>query len=409
MRSVVMVFAVAFAAACSSSGGADDGPVQCPAEGQALFDLTLMRDSVNRSMAYPLGGGVSADQLYDSLRADAAAATTPAAHLHVLEQFVYQMGDHHAHLGTSSKLSPRLVPTSATVWAEMQGGNLVVSEVRPGSAARNAGLREGMVIDRIDGASPEALTPPPSIAPNVDAMRGFAARVVLAGTHVHDAEIVAHGPDGDGVKASLSVAASVDGEEPATLSWPVSDVAVIRINNRMGDDALPPVFSALMREAKKARAIILDLRDTPSGGDSSIAKPVMSWFVDGTKGYQTHQRGAKIWTEKVKGRPDRFRGKLIVLVDHWTGSMGEGTAIGLRAAAGATVVGTQMAGLRGAIESVNLPCLKAQFRFPVERLFEVGGGPRELAQPDVLVTEAELAAGTSGEDAILKRALELTR
>ena len=94
------------------------------------------------------------------------------------------------------------------------------------------------------------------------------------------------------------------------------------------------------------------------------------------------------------------------IVDHWTGSMGEGAAIGLRAAAGATLVGTPMAGLRGAIESFPLPCLGASVRLPVERLYSVDGTPRELAQPDVIVTEAELAAAGL-EDAILGRALQI--
>jgi hypothetical protein len=44
-------------------------------------------------------------------------------------------------------------------------------------------------------------------------------------------------------------------------------------------------------------------------------------------------------------------------------------------------------------------------RIPVERLYEVGGAPRELAQPDVLVSEEDLAHGTG--DVILQRALSL--
>jgi C-terminal processing protease CtpA/Prc len=108
----------------------------------------------------------------------------------------------------------------------------------------------------------------------------------------------------------------------------------------------------------------------------------------------------------VTGRRDAYQGRLIVLVDHWTGSMGEGAAIGLRSAAGAKLVGTQMAGLRGAIESFPLPCLGVSVRLPVERLYSVDGTPRELAQPDVIVTEAELAAAGL-EDAILGRALQL--
>lgn len=365
-----------------------------------------MRDAAKRSMAYPLGGGVTADSVYADLETQARAAATKAEHLRVLEAFVYALGDHHAHLSTNGPLSPRLVPSNASVWVESRNGDLVVAEVRSGSPARGAGLREGMVIERIDGQPvSEALKPPPATPEYAEAMRGFAARVALAGTHSHDAVIVARGAGA--VEARLSQPVEKD-EGLASLNFPRPDVALIRLHNSIGNTDLTPVFSGIMKQAGKAKTIILDLRDTPSGGDSVVAKPLMAWFADGQRGYQKHERGGKSWIERVNGRRDHFQGKLIVLVDHWTGSMGEGAAIGLRSAAGATLVGTPMAGLRGAIESFPVPCLGVSVRLPVERLYSVEGTPRELAAPDVVVTEAELAAAET-RDAILERALSLLR
>jgi carboxyl-terminal processing protease len=85
--------------------------------------------------------------------------------------------------------------------------------------------------------------------------------------------------------------------------------------------------------------------------------------------------------------------------------MGEGLAIGLRSAAGATLVGTSMAGLRGAIEPFPLPCLAGvSIRIPVEQLFTMEGQPRESVTPDVIVSGSDLAA--AGEsDAILAIAM----
>jgi carboxyl-terminal processing protease len=131
----------------------------------------------------------------------------------------------------------------------------------------------------------------------------------------------------------------------------------------------------------------------------------MSWFVAGERPHQIHERpDGERWTETVIGRAEPFRGRLLVLVDLSTGSMGEGTAIGLRAAAGATLIGTPMAGLRGAMGSFPIPCLNADLGLPVERLFDVDDGPREAAASDILVTEDRLAAAGM-EDAILHRAL----
>ena len=404
MASWRMFAAASLLLVASCASGPADAPDagQCAA-GRALVDLAAIRDAANKSMGYPTGGGASVDSIFETLRSRAETATTDAEHLRVLEAFVYALGDHHAHLSTNDQQSPRLVPTSATVWVESSGGKIVVAEVRPGSMSRQAGLREGMVVESINGETVGALKPPPATPERAEAMRGFAARVALAGTHARDAVIVASGAAR--IETNLPEMKHAD-DSPASLSFPRPGVALIRLNNSIGNSGLPKEFDRLMKQAKGAGTLILDLRDTPSGGDSAVAKPLMAWFVKGTRGYQKHERGAKIWVEQVTGRRDVYQGRLIVLVDHWTGSMGEGAAIGLRAAAGATLVGTPMAGLRGAIESFPLPCLGASVRLPVERLYSVDGTPRELAQPDVIVTEAELAAAGS-EDAILGRALQL--
>jgi len=400
----VKTFAVCLAAllcACATARPAAQ-PAQCSVENAALTDLTAARDAVRLHMAYPLGGGGSVEDAFATLRADAERARTPGEHLHVIETFVYDLADHHIELSTNNQQSPRLVPTGASVWVEYRGGQYVVTQVRPGSAVRAAGLREGMIVDSIDGRAPSALPLPPVNDAGEAFALGFAARVALAGTHAHDAVIVAH--DARGRIETLVALNDAQSDGLASLSFPAPDVALIRINNSLGDSDLPAAFDALMARARSARVILLDLRDTPSGGDTDVAEPIMSWFVHGARGYQLDHRGDRTWIANVRGRADAFGGRLIVLADHWTGSMGEGMTIGLRSAAGATYVGTPMAGLRGAIEEFPVPCLGVRIRLPVEQLFTVEGQPRELATPDVLVSEESLA---TSDDAVLQAALRL--
>jgi carboxyl-terminal processing protease len=390
-------------------------PAACAIEG-AMIDLMAMQAAVKAGMAYPLGGGVLVDEVVEALKPRAAAVKDETEHLRVLEAFVYALGDHHAHLSTNDKVSPKLVPTGAAVWVEWRDGKLVVAEhpgrgsgqvvsIVDGTRSTSPVLTEGMAIEKIDGVPvAQALKPPPSVPERADAMMGFAGRVLLAGTREHAPVVTVRSTDGTEVDIPVPPRMASTGNN-ASINFPLKDVAVIRLNNSIGNTELTPIFDDLMKQAKAMRTVILDLRNTPSGGDSVVAKPLMAWFVEGTKGYQKHERGSESWIEQVEGRKDRFKGKLIVLVDHWTGSMGEGTAIGLRAAAGATIVGTPMAGLRGAIESFDVPCFGISLRIPVERLYEVNGTPRELAKPDVLVTEEDLAAAQG--DAILNRALML--
>jgi carboxyl-terminal processing protease len=140
-----------------------------------------------------------------------------------------------------------------------------------------------------------------------------------------------------------------------------------------------------MARARPGQSIVLDLTDTPGGGNSSVARAILGWFVDRPRFYQMHndpselrQTGiARQWIEQVLPRPGKYhRGRVIVLVGRWTGSMGEGIAIGFDAF-GARVVGTRMAGLRGAVYDERLEHSRLVLKLPAERVMTVNGAPRE--------------------------------
>jgi carboxyl-terminal processing protease len=98
----------------------------------------------------------------------------------------------------------------------------------------------------------------------------------------------------------------------------------------------------------------------------------------------------------------------VVLVGRWTGSMGEGLAIGFDGLGRATVVGTEMAQLNGAIYSYTLPNSGIGFKIPAERLFHVKGQPREAFRPPVYVDLKSAAKSQAvAQDPVLERALEM--
>jgi carboxyl-terminal processing protease len=135
--------------------------------------------------------------------------------------------------------------------------------------------------------------------------------------------------------------------------------------------------------------VVLDLTDTASGGNSSIARAVIGWFIDGPRPYQVHsspeeERATgipRMWVEYVIPRAGKHHsGPVSVLADRWTGSMGEGLAIGLDAM-GAPVCGTPMAGLVGAVDDNRLEHSRQVVKLPTERLTSVSGIPREQFRP----------------------------
>src|SRR5262249_42149803 len=100
------------------------------------------------------------------------------------------------------------------------------------------------------------------------------------------------------------------------------------------------------------------------------------------------------WLELVSPRGDFVYTRAVaVLVGRWTGSMGEGLAIGFDATGVGKVVGTPMAGLVGATMRFTLPHTDIGINVPNERLYHVSGTPRESFRPAVLVDVARAGPG----------------
>jgi carboxyl-terminal processing protease len=189
------------------------------------------------------------------------------------------------------------------------------------------------------------------------------------------------------------------------------DVGYVRIHNALGDLALVAAFDSALVMLRDTRALVLDLRDTPSGGNTTVARGILGRLVSSTHPYQMHelpseerQYGIKrVWVEHVAPRgPFTYERPVAVLVGRWTGSMGEGLAMALDGLERGTVIGTPMAGLLGATYGVQLPHTGWGVRIPAERLFHVDGTPREDFLPAVRVPP-----GPPSDDAALAAALRI--
>lgn len=71
------------------------------------------------------------------------------------------------------------------------------------------------------------------------------------------------------------------------------------------------------------------------------------------------------------------------MVGHWTGSMGEGMAIGFDGLKRAKIVGTSMAKLLGAVQGFTMTETNIGFQIPTERLYHINGIPREKFIPTI--------------------------
>lgn len=333
------------------------------------------------------------------------------------ERALAAMFDHHAILGASRADSYGLVPSYADLWLEWEGGDCLVRDVRAGSQAAVAGIRPGDTLDAVEGVrlgrAIERYIGAP-LGDLTEAQRSVCARVLAAGRRDRVRSFtISRGRRRRRVELdNLYSAPPVRGDGPLTLQRLDGGVAHVRLNDSLGDSTTIAAFDAALASAGAAPALIIDLRDTPSGGNTNVARGIMGQFISEPIPYQRHdlpleQRASGVrrsWVEEVSPRRDRFAGRVVALVGRWTGSMGEGMALGFDAI-GARVVGARMAGLLGAIYDYTLPHTGVVLKLPSERLAHVDGRPREDYMPPTLLPYAD-APGESDGDVGLLAALE---
>ena len=333
------------------------------------------------------------------LAAERAAVHDRASLLHWAEDRLTTLADHHASTGSSFRDSWALVPSYADLWIVQDARGFVVDAVRLGSPAGVAGIRAGDRLLEVDGhpiASAVAAFWAATARPDTADADAYGARVLAAGRRDRPRRLTIAGHEGRRDVMLQSVYATPSSVSPRPLSClylpaarGLPGRAKVHFFNSLGDAATIAATDACLARLSPGDAVELDLTDTPSGGNTTVARAIMGWFVDRATGYQIHSSPAeeretgigRQWIEQVLPRAGKHHvGPVSVVVGRWTGSMGEGLAIGLRAA-GARVCGGPMAGLRGAIEDVRLPLSGLVVKFPTERLSTVDGIPRERFVP----------------------------
>ena len=405
------ILAAALAAAIALSRVAVADVPAVPAARRA--DLDFLVDQIAAHYAYLPDRHLDLARLRAIYEPKAEAADTPAAFLSVIEQTVAELHDHHATLGSNNAASPQLIPTGTELWADFRGGRAVLSEVRTGGDAARAGLRAGDEVVAIDGApmadAVDRAAPKALAGPDPEA-RAFTLRTLLAGNHRDVRVLSVRGADGAVREVRLAPYAPPQSPELVSERWLRPGLGYIRIENSLGDGDTVAAFDAALQRLSGARGLVLDLRDTPSGGDTDVAEPILGRFIAHTAAYQRvfDPGPGKVypsdsWLKTAPARAPRVTAKLVILVDHWTGSMGEGMAIGFDGLHRAHIVGTRMAGLRGGTGEFTLPASGLQVHFPVERLYRVNGAPREAFVPSDSVD----LATAQGDDPILARGLRV--
>ena len=192
----------------------------------------------------------------------------------------------------------------------------------------------------------------------------------------------------------------------------VDNIGIITINNSLGENVLITEFDKVLNSLLETKGLIIDLRNTVSGGNSYVARGIMGRFIDKNLPYQKHQTFdeswdnqplvKRSWIEYVSPRESQYKNPVVILVGKWTGSMGEGLAIGFEGINRAEIVGTEMEQLAGAIFNFGFKYQKFGFQLSQEKLYHINGTPREKYFPKNYVKQTEIR-----KDEIMEKGMKI--
>lgn len=307
-----------------------------------------------------------------------------------LENVFNEFYNGHVSLNVNLASSNKIIPGGSDMWVKKQGNVFILKDVRPNSLAEKCGLKPGMTLIRFNDKSIQEQTIqflPKSTNEHNPLMYDYAINMLFAGTHDKPRKITVFESGFEKDYYPEKIADKTSAEQTQLVEYKVlpKNTGYIKVNNSLGNYALIKAFDTAIDSLLNTQAIILDLTETPNGGNTIVARAIMGRFIEKEMPYQKHvlvseekEFGIKrSWVEYVSPRNTIYKKKLIIMVGHWTGSMGEGIAIGFDGMKRAEVVGTRMAGLLGSVTNFQLTETKISYSIPTEKLFHINGTPRE--------------------------------
>jgi carboxyl-terminal processing protease len=382
----------------TGSARADDKP---SASFNAAASWSSFEKLLHEQYGYFDRAGVDGDAILSAFAARAKAARSDKEFVDTLQLVSYNFADPHFVVGPFDPEDWTTIPTSSDLFGTYDGTTFQIVETRFDSDAFGKGVRSGMMVVRVDGKAPRAAVedvtgrPFTSLSP---VQIRFAFNVALAGRHRHPRTLeVVTGRQ----RRTFALAATSD-QSKRIQAGPLVSVerqgalGIIRINNSLGNQETIGQFARALATLADTTTLLIDLRDTPSGGNTSVARGIMGHFVDHDRPYQMHVipyesrvlGPTRKFMEYVAPYGIRYAGKVFVSGGHWTGSMGEGLMVGFDAI-GATTVGSELAHLLGGLSNETIDGSAARIDISTEQLFTVTRLPRAEYRPNIYVANAE--------------------
>jgi len=313
---------------------------------------------------------------------------------YLIELMKHELYDPHFTLNRNLAFSFRLIPNDLDAHISVKNDKYFIDDIRQGYKITDSGLQIGDEILKINGIDLNEILKrnyPESIANPDDVVKEYFANLIFAGRHNEPRNITVR-QNGNVKTVSLEKATSIK-KSGNLLDYKIleNNIGYIKINNSLGNNNVIKQFPKAVDQLQSTKAIIIDLRDTHSGGNTDVAKAIMGKFIQKEMPYQIHERvglerefGIKRkYIEILSPLKNPYVKPVYVLVSRWTGSVGEAIGQGFSNISSATVIGTKMAQLLGAINCRTLPNSRLRYCYPFEKLYNTNEVPREDFIPQI--------------------------
>ncbi|PZU88406.1 MAG: peptidase [Chryseobacterium sp.] len=358
-------------------------------------DFNEFWSDINDNHAYLEQQNIDWKKVKEIYEPQSAKISNDSEFISFLENVLNELYNGHSSLNINLSTSNRLVPSGSDLYIETVGNKYIIKDLRKGFGADLAGLKIGMEVAAFNGKSIDEQLKKflPKFTNQYNSkMYQYAIDMLFAGTHDIKREITVV----ENGKSKTFFPITYGNSNELLFSKILNDTtAYIKINNSLGNNNLIAEFDKTLDSFFQFKNLIIDLTETSGGGNSTVARAIMGRFTNQLLPFQIHEFDEKEfetkrhWEEYVTPRKTIYNGKVYILVGHWTGSMGEGIAIGFDGMKKAETIGTKMAGLLGAISNFQMTETKIGFQFPTERLYHIDGTPRENFVPKILTQNIE--------------------
>ncbi|WP_159950622.1 S41 family peptidase [Polaribacter septentrionalilitoris] len=313
---------------------------------------------------------------------------------YLIELMKHELYDPHFTLNRNLAFSFRLIPNDLDAHITVKNNKYYIDDIRQDYKITESILKIGDEILKVNGEDLEVILKrnyPESIKNPNDEVKEYFANLIFTGRHNEPRNITVRQNGNIKTVALEKATAIVKSNKLLEFTTLKNNIGYIKINNSLGNNNVIKQFPKAVDQLQNTKAIIIDLRNTHSGGNTDVAKAIMGKFIQKEIPYQIHERvglerefGIKRkYIEILSPLKKPYLKPVYVLVSRWTGSVGEAIGQGFSNISTATVVGTKMAQLLGAINCRTLQNSKLRYCYPFEKLYSTSEIPREDFKPQI--------------------------